>query len=83
MVTLRIVAWHTDEAFPAPYEFFTRKMLLLRLRPASVQRGIELKRIVVRILKREQLDLQLRDLHAAQDVSFYLVQVGAKVQTIE
>ena len=77
MATLRIKAWHPDRAWAS--DGFTRHILLKRLELVSDIRGLVLKRATRRILRREAVDIPIRDQADAQTLISYLVSFGAEV----
>ena len=77
MATLRIKAWQPEKAWAS--DGFTRHILLKRLESVSELRGLGLKRATRRILRREAVDIPIRDQSDTQTLISYLVSFGAEV----
>ncbi len=79
MVTVHIRSWCPDKAWGSACGY-DRMLLLRRLRPALVQRGTEVKRIASKILKKQVLDLQVKDSRSARSITSYLTPFGAEIE---
>ena len=77
MTTLRIKSWRQDKAWAS--DGFTHDILFKRLERVAEVRGVALRRLARRILRRDSVDVPLRSEADPQTFISYLTAFGAEV----
>ena len=80
MTTLRITAWHSDKAWSVGTGGFTHHILSKRLQIVADVRGVALRRLTRRVLRRQLVDIPLRDGVDPATFISYLAAYGGEVR---
>ena len=79
MTTLCIKAWHPDKAWAVGASGFTHHIVSRRLESIAQVRGVALRRLTRRVLRRELVEIPLRSGVDPETFILYLAAYGADV----
>jgi hypothetical protein len=79
MSTLHIKAWHPNKAWAVGASDFTHDIMIDRLKGIAQLRGVSLRRLARRILRRETVEIPLRNGVDPEIFILYVAAHGAEV----